>query len=201
MRRNHIPFVAAVLILVVGSTTFAFEGGQVEFTIGTGISMPDGHFKEFANDGFRLNFGLGFYLSPSFIIGGEADLRSYAPSEEYLSFARYLGRDRSIDLSWSESRFAAFIKVLLGSEGSGLYFKGAVGSQNLTLKMTSDYRDDQKETISDLGASLAVGLQIRVSEGAAAFAECNFGGFTSDDKAELANSVQVGGGITFFLGD
>jgi len=185
MRR---PLFILALALVFATTAYAGEPamGQLNFNVGGGINMPS---DEEAENGYVLGGGVGYHLTPQFVLGGEMSYFGYRKLEE----STPLG---DISMSQHFIEYGGAAKFFLGTGKASPYVKGFAGRFNYGFDSTIDGTDFD-HSFSDMQYGGGIGMVVRGAEESNLYFEALYHSLNVEEETAEIFTVTMGMDLNF----
>lgn len=185
MRR---PLFVLALVLVFATTADAGEPamGQLNVNVGGGINLPS---DEEAVNGYVLGGGVGYHLTPQFVLGGEMSYFGYRKLEE----STPLG---DVTMSQHFIEYGGAAKFFLATGKASPYLKGFAGRFNYGFEGDL-YGSAFDESYSDLQYGAGLGLVVRGAEESNLYFEALYHNLNGEEEAAEIFTVTMGMDINF----
>lgn len=189
----------ALLVVLLASPLAMAQGvdkGQIEVSVGGGLSLPMGDFGDAYKTGFLGGLSVGYYVTPVLVIGAEGNYYMYKAKDELIDAAKLL--DPTVtDMKFSTIQATAYGKYLFKPENMSPYVKGIVGMYSDKAKVEAGSGDaDVSE--SDIGFGAGAGVQLKGQGNVGGFGEVLFHDILTEGSSTTFIEFKVG--ATFFLG-
>ena len=182
----------AMLTFVISPMAVQNAHGQLELTLGGGISSPQGDYGDQADTGWALTTGVGYRVAPFFALGAEVGFVGNSSTDESLGV--------SYDVSTSIQHYTGMAKVLFPVGRHNVYGKGVLGSYRGIAKVSGPLGEASAEN-TDPGYGIGGGFMVNGDKPSSFYFDIMYHQvkYDGDDEATKFVTYNVGGVFTINL--